>query len=111
MLFRSIWTVIALVFIIMHLSGFTYPLMFQYALVVSMIVLTVFNSLWGKRSFGLIIISALVWSILMTVYLIFLWIGKNYWELILLGVPCQLIVLLCFFVKRRGKYVFSSNFK
>ena len=107
----GIWTVIALVFIIMHLAGFTYPLMFQYALVVSMIVLTVFNSLWGKRSYGLIVISALVWSILMTVYLIFLWIGKNYWELILLGVPCQLIVLLCFFIKRRGKYLFSSNLK
>lgn len=107
----GVWTVFSLVFIILHLAGFTYPLMFQYALVVSMIILTVFNALWGKRTYGLAIISALVWSILMTVYFIFLWIGKNFWELILLGIPCQLIVLLCFFVKRRGKYIFSSNFK
>ena len=107
----GVWTVISLVFIIMHLAGFTYPLMFQYALVVSMIILTVFNALWGKRIYGFFIISALVWSILLTVYFIFLWIGKNYWELILLGIPCQIIVLLCFFIKRRGKYIFSPNTK
>ena len=85
--------------------------MFQYALVVSMIILTVFNGLWGKRLYGLKIISLLVWSILMTVYFIFLWLGSNYWQLTLLGIPCQLIVLLCFFIKRRGKYVFASNAK
>ena len=107
----GVWTVISLVFIIMHLSGFTYPLMFQYAWVVSMIILTVFNGLWGKRLYGLIIISLLVWSILMTVYFIFLWLGSNYWQLTLLGIPCQLIVLLCFFIKRCGKYVFASNAK
>ena len=107
----GVWTVMSLVFIIVHLAGFTYPLLFQYAFVVSMIILTVFNALWGKRIYGLAIISALVWSILLTVYLIFLWIGKNYWELILLGVPCQIIVLLCFFVKRSGKYIFSSSLK
>ncbi len=107
----GVWTVAALAFVVVHLAGYTYPLIFQYAFVVSMIVLTVFNGLWGKRTYGFIIISALVWSILLTVYFIFLWIGKNYWELITLGIPAQLIVLLCFCVKRRGQYVFSSKRK
>ena len=68
----GVWTVAALAFVIVHLSGYTYPLIFQYAFVVSMIILTVFNGLWGKRTYGFIIISALVWSILLTVYFIFL---------------------------------------
>ncbi len=105
----GVWTLSALAFIIMHLSGFTYPLIFQYAIVVSMILLTVFNSLWGNRFWGLVFISALVWSIFATIYLIFLWADKNYWELLLLGIPSQLIVLLCFYVKRGGIHLFAKK--
>lgn len=101
----GVWTATALAFIVMYLCGFTYPLIFAYALVVSLIVLTVFNALWGKRSWGLIIISALVWSVFAVIYLIFLWAGKNFWLLLLLGIPTHLIVLLCFFVKHRAKHL------
>ncbi len=105
----GVWTVAVLAFIIMHLAGFTYPLIFAYALVVSMILLTVFNALWGKRPWGFIIISALVWSILATIYFIFLSTGRNYWQLLLVGMPSQLIVLLCFFVKHKRRYLFSKK--
>ncbi len=105
----GVWTAAALSFIVMHLAGFVYPLIFVYALVVSMILLTVFNSLWGKRSWEFIIISALVWSIFLTIYLIFLWTDKNYWQLLLLGIPSQLIVLSCFFVKRKGNKHGTTN--
>ena len=107
----GVWTVAALAFVVMHLAGYTYPLIFMYAFFISTIVLTVFNALWGKRIYGFFIISALVWSIFVSIYFIFLWIGKNYWELLLLGIPSQLIVLLCFFVKRRGRYLFASKTK
>lgn len=105
----GVWTLAALVFIIMYLAGFVYPLIFAYALVASTIVLTVFNAIWGSRKWGVVIISALVWSVIATVYLIFLTSGYNYWQLLLLGIPGQLIVLLCFFVKRRGKRLFSKK--
>lgn len=99
----GVWTAALLAFIIMYLAEFTYPLIFQYALVVSLIILTVFNSLWGRKLFGFIIISALVLSIVATVYLLFLSIGHNYWQILLLGIPAQVIVLLCFFVKKGGR--------
>ena len=98
----GVWTVAVLAFVIMQLSGFTYPLIFAYALVVSTILLTVFNALWGRRLWRFITISALVWSILAAIYFIFLSSGRNYWQLLLVGIPGELIVLLCFFVKRRG---------
>ncbi len=99
----GVWTAALLAFIVMYLAGFTYPLIFQYALVVSLILLTVFNSIWGRKLFGFIIISALTLSIVATVYLLFLNIGYNYWQILLLGVPALIIVLLCFFVKHGGK--------
>lgn len=100
----GIWTAALLAFIVMQLAGFTYPMIFQYALVVSLIVLIVFNSLWGRKLFGFIIISALTLSIVATVYLLFLYAGYNYWQILLLGIPAQVIVLLCFFIKHKGKY-------
>lgn len=99
----GLWTVAALAFVVMHLSGFTYPLVFAYTLVVSAILLTVFGAMWGKRLYVFSTVSLLVWSIFATVYLIFLNSGRNYWELLLLGIPCQLIVILCFIVKRNAK--------
>ena len=105
----GVWTAAALSFIIMYLAGFVYPLIFAYALVASLILLTVFNSLWGKRIGGFVIISALVWSILAAVYLIFLYAGKNYWQLLLLGIPSQLIVLLCFYTKHTGRNLLSKK--
>ena len=105
----GVWTAALLSFIVMHLAGFTYPLIFVYALVVSMILLTVFNSLWGKLAWEFVIISALVWSIVLMIYLIFLREGKNYWQLLLLGIPSQLIVLLCFYVKRGGRHLSSKK--
>ena len=100
----GIWTAALLAFIIMYLAGFIYPLIFQYALVVSLIVLIVFNSLWGRKLFGFIIISALTLSVVTTVYLLFLYAGYNYWQILLLGIPAQVIVVLCFFVKHKGTY-------
>lgn len=105
----GVWTATLLTFIIMHLAGFTYPLIFVYALVVSMILLTVFNSLWGKRAGQFIVISALVWSIFLMIYLIFLREGNNYWQLMLLGIPSQLIILLCFYVIRGGRHLSSKK--
>lgn len=105
----GVWTFAVLAFVIMYLAGFTYPLIFAYALVVSAILFTVFNALWGSRLWRFIAISALVWTVLMAIYFIFLSVGRNYWQLLLVGIPGQLIVLLCFFVRRQGKYIFAKK--
>ncbi len=96
----GVWTAAVLAFVIMHLSGFTYPLIFAYTLVVSAVILTVFNALWGSRLWRFISISALVWSVFTMVYFVFLSVGRNYWQFLLVGLPSQIIVLLCFFIKR-----------
>ena len=95
----GIFTVAALTYVILMFSGFTYPMMFQYAAVVSFLVLMIMNSMWGKPRYNIIFVSAFVQSILLTVYFLFLSLGKNFWQLLFLGIPIEAIILLSFFIK------------
>lgn len=95
----AIFTLAALTFIILHLAGFTYPIMFQYAAVISFLVLMIMNSMWGRRSWNIILVSAFVQGLLLTVYFLFLGFGKNYWQLLLLGIPIEAIILFSFFLR------------
>ncbi len=67
-------------------------LLFIYAVPVTCIVLLVFNSLWGRRRRNYLIISALVWSLLLALFLSIE--HPMIWMLFLLGIPAQLIILL-----------------
>ncbi len=96
----GVWTLAALIYVILLLSGINHPMIFQYAVTVCTIVLTVMNTLWGKRIYNLFIISALVWSILLTIYLIFFALSYNWWQLLILGIPAEVIICLCFIVKK-----------
>lgn len=99
----GIWTLALLVFVVLMLTKIVYPMIFMYAVIVSLIVLLVFSALWGKRLYHLIIISALVWSVFLAVYLNFLMFSLNFWQIIVLGIPAQLIVILCFQLRRSNK--------
>ena len=76
-------------------------MVYIYALPIACIVLLVFNSLWGKRKTGFIIISTLLWSVLLTVYLSFL--SHNIWLVFIIGVPSQIMILLWANLKRKRK--------
>lgn len=67
-------------------------IIFAYAIPVTMIVLLVFNSLWGKTKLNFLIITLLVWSTLLAVYLS-LW-SYNIWLIFIIGIPAQLIIAL-----------------
>ena len=67
-------------------------MIYIYAIPVACIVLLVFNSIWGKRRTNFLIISVLVWSTLMCVYLSFL--SYNIWIIFAIGIPAQIIIFL-----------------
>lgn len=67
-------------------------MLYVYAIPLAMVVLLVFNSIWGKSKVNLIIISALVWTILLAIYLSFQ--APNTWLVFLIGIPAQIIILL-----------------
>lgn len=97
----GIWALAVLVFVILWLTGTVFWLIFVYAVPVSLITLLVLNSIWGDRSWNLYIISGLVWGIICSIYLSAL--QYNWWQLFLLGIPAQIIIIFAFSIKNKQK--------
>lgn len=103
------WVVVAgilaltvLIFVIIWLSTGVLPwIAFVYYIPVTLITVLVLNSIWGKKHSNLYIISGIVWGIITSVYLSFL--QYNWWQLFIIGVPAQIIIILSFYIKNRPK--------
>ena len=94
----GIWTLAFFIFIICWILGHMLWLVFIYAVPISLITLLVFNSVWENCKRNYYIVSTLVASIFVMVYLTLLrW---NPWQILLLIVPAELIVFLAFRVKK-----------
>ena len=90
-----------LLFVILWMMGTVMWLVFVYAVPVSLITLLVLNSVWGSRGNNLYIISGIVWGVICSIYLSFL--DQNWWQLFLIGVPAQIIILFAFSIKNKTK--------
>ena len=97
----GIWALAVLVFVILWLCGIVHWLIFIYAIPVSLITLLVLNSVWGDRSWNLYIVSGIVWGLICSVYLSAL--RFNWWQLFLLGIPAQIIIIFAFSIKNKPK--------
>ena len=79
----------------MILPGTNYPwLCYAYAVPSALIVWLVFNSIWFNRRKNYMIVSLLVWSLLIALFLTFLFTGYKIWPVLLVGIPAQIIVLM-----------------
>lgn len=95
----GIWALAVLLFVVLWILGIISWIVFVGAIPVSLITLLVLNSVWGNRWNNVYIISALVWSILGLVYLATL--DQNWWQIFLLGVPAQIIIIFAFSIKKK----------
>ncbi len=70
-------------------------MVFAYSLPVTAVVLLVMNSIWGDRRKNFIIISVLVWTFLICVFLSALvFYQTNIWLVFIIGIPAQIIISL-----------------
>ena len=78
-------------------------LSFIYALPVTSIVLLVFTSVWGKSLGNVIILSALIWTVILTVYLTLLHTlptpPSMLWEIFLIGIPAEGVIVFWYLYK------------
>ncbi len=65
---------------------------FIHAIPASFIVLLVFNCVWGKKTLRFVYISLLAWTLLLSIYIIFL--SYNFWMIFIIGIPVQIAILL-----------------
>ena len=66
---------------------------FVFAVPASILVLLIFNLIWGEMRYSFTLMSLLLWTGLASVFLFFLDKQQN-WVLFLIGVPAQLLLLL-----------------
>lgn len=95
----GVWFLAVLAFAITYMA--TRILLWQvfvFAVPVSLIVALVFNSVWGRIRVNYLLISLLLWSILLALYLFLL--SKNLWALFLIGIPGQICVILSSRIRR-----------
>ncbi len=92
-----VWLIATLIFVIIdatNKNAHFHGLVFLYAVPVSMIVWLVFNSIWFNRRRNFLIISLLMWSVLGAFYISALLFSLNIWQIFLLGIPGQIIILM-----------------
>ncbi len=78
-------------------EGYTW-LVYIYAIPASMIVAIVFSGIWAKkRIYQYLFISALIWSILLSIFLTF-----YVWMIFILGIPLQVLTILWYFRKKNN---------
>ena len=101
-----VWLIATFCFMVVDFStgGIDFQwLAFVYAVPISMIVWLVCNSVWFNQRRNYLIISLLMWSVLVTVYLTFLPFGYNLWLIFSLGVPGQVAIIFWSRLKYRAK--------
>lgn len=98
--FTLVWLIATVVFVaISYLPSVTAPWhAYIYAIPVSLIVLLVFNCIWGRRFWRFVLVSSLIWAILLAIFIVGF--GCVSWTVFLIGIPAQIIVLLWSRIKK-----------
>lgn len=97
--FFGTWTLATITFVTLALADILLWQLFIYAIPVSLTVLLVMNSVWGKRGANFLIVALLVASCILTAYIACL--PQNYWMLFLLAAPAELCVLLSYLLTKK----------
>ena len=75
-------------------------LYFVYALPVVLVIKLIFNSVWFNLRHNYFIVSALMWSILATIHITFMYFGVNVSLVYFLGVAGEFVIVLWSFINK-----------
>lgn len=99
--FVAVTTYVILDLAIPDISGALLANVYVYAIPISCIVAIVFNSLWGKKRINFILVSALIWTTTLSLFLTL----KDYLdkisELFIIAIPLQVLTILFFLLEKR----------
>lgn len=95
----GIWTLAVIIFVIFWILGSWKWKVFVYAVPVSLVTLLLFNSFWNKGKGNLYIVSALVLSLIASLYVGLL--RYQLWQLFIIAAPAEVVVYLSFRIRIR----------
>lgn len=88
-----VWLIATIIFTILSLFLHKYLWFIYYiCFPITLLLFLIFNSIWGNKRKNYFIVSCFIWSILCCIY--FSFIKYNIWQIFILGIPAQLIILL-----------------
>ena len=94
----TVWVIATLVFVFcLMFAHIAVWVVFIWAIPASSIVAIVFNGIWGKHWVTFLLCSVLVWSVIASFYLQFLFFFEpsfNLWQMFIVGVPVQVVIIL-----------------
>ena len=103
----SIWTLCVIEFVIVWIVLDTIQwIVFVAAVPLSLVALLVLNSVWYRGRYNMYIIWALVFSILVLVYLLLL--RHNFWQMFLILIPAEIVVFLACKIKKNHQNTDST---
>ena len=98
--FFGVWAIATLLFVVLAIVWEAHWQVFVYAIPASLVVLLVFNAIWGRPRRIFLITGGLIASLVLTAYIATL--AQNLWQLFLLLPPTELLVLL-------SRYLFKKK--
>ena len=94
-----IWGIATLIFtLILIFSGNYTWFVFYICVPLTILLVLIFNSIWGNKRHNYLIVSLLMWSIFLCIYLCL--IKYNKWQIFILGVPGQIAIILWWLLKK-----------
>lgn len=96
-----IWIIATLIFTLISIfldKSIWY--VFYISVPLTILIFLIFNSIFGNRRNNYFIVSCFVWSIILCFYLSF--IKFNPWQLFILGIPAQIIIILWASLKKKN---------
>lgn len=111
----AVWLCATILFVLLKIfADINYFMSFMWAGVVSLIVLIIFNSIWGKMRYLFPILTVLLWLLLASLQVqIYIPTGINIWPVYVLGIPLQILIILwgALIKKPKGYYKKLKNQK
>ena len=93
----GLWALSSLLFVLTWILFEPIWQIFVYTFPISMLILIVFNSVWGKKCRNFYWISGLIIGIITSVYISLLtFAGVNVWQLFILVIPAELVLFSVF---------------
>ena len=92
-----VWLVAAIIFVPVDIAvpgARAHWLAFVFAVPVTMLVWLIFNAMWFNRRRNYLIISLMCWTLIAAIHITVLAFGHNIWQMYLIGIPGQLIIIL-----------------
>lgn len=98
----SLWFIAIILFDVLNkIKGVDAWLSFIWAIPASFLLAIIFNSIWGKRLWTCIFSSFFSWTLILAIHLQFIQFSS--FMIFIAGVPVQVVIILCYYLKRKKK--------